>query len=156
MNQPVVCAVERHIDADDPEGFGAHPGDQTLSLVLSTGLRRVIVAQRHLPASLGFLIVHPAVEGLGVFGVEHALALQVELHLLHWRDQTDRDVAHACGVVTEVDSQGPVAMIHYFAHDQQVQFDSFDVGEKVPPKECPGGLGCSVDRLKLYMHFSSR
>lgn len=154
MNQPVVCAVERHVDADDPEGFGAHPGDQSLSLVLSAGLRRVIVAQRHLPASLRFLIVHPAVEGLGVFGVEDALALQVKLHFLHRRDQADGDVARACGVVAEVDSQGSVAVVHDLAHDQQVQFDSFDVGEKVPPKERPGRLGRPVDvgdRLKLYI-----
>lgn len=154
MNQPVVCAVERHIDTDDPEGFGAHPGDQTVSLVLSTGLRRVVVAQHHLSAALGFLVVHPAVKGLGVFGVEHTLALQVELHFFHWRDKTDRHVAHACGVVAEVDSKSSVAMIHYLAHDHQVQFDSFDVRVKVPPKECPGEHRCSVDfgdRLKLYV-----
>lgn len=154
LNQPVVCAVERHIDTDDPEGFRAHPDDETLGLVLSAGLRRVIVAQHHLPASLGFLVVHPAVKGLGVFGVEHTLALQIKLHFFHWWDKTDRHVAHACGVVTEVDSKSSVAMIHYLAHDQQVQSDSFDVRVKVPPKECPGELRCSVDsgdRLKLYV-----
>lgn len=154
LNQPVVCAVERHIDTDDPEGFGAHPGDETLSLVLSTGLRRVIVAQHHLSASLGFLIVHPAVKGLGVFGVEHTLALQIKLHFFHWRDKTDRHVAHTCGVETEVDSHCSVTMVHCLAHDQQVQFDSFNVRVKVPPKECRGELRSSVDfgdRLKLYV-----
>lgn len=154
LNQPVVGAVERHIDADDPEGLGARPGDQTLGLVLSAGLGRVIVARHHLSASLGFLVVHPAVKGLGVFGVEHALALQVKLHFFHRWDKADGHVAHACGVVTEVDSKSSVAMVHYLTHDQQVQFDSFDVGVKVPPKECPGGLGGSVDfgdGLKLHV-----
>lgn len=29
-------------------------------------------------------------------------------------------------------------MIHYLPHDQQVQFDRFDVGVEVSPDECPG------------------
>lgn len=120
MNHPVVCAVERHIDTDDPEGFRAQPGDEALSLLLGTCLGWVIVAQHHLSVALGFLMVHPAVKGLGVFGVEHVLTLQVNLHSFHWWDKTDRHVSHACGVVTEVDSKGSVPVIHYFAHDQQV------------------------------------
>lgn len=157
MNEPVVCAVEGDIDTDGPEGFGAHPGDQALSLLLSTGLGRVIVAQHHLSASLSSLIVHPAVEGLGVFGVEHTLPLQIKVHFFRWRDKTDRHVAHACGVVTEVDSKGSVAMIHYLAHDQQVKFDSFDVRVEVPPEECPGEHRTSVDfgdRMKLHVCVS--
>lgn len=120
LNHPVVRAVERHIDTDDPEGFGAHPGGEALSLVLCAGPGRVVVAQHHLSVALGFLMVHPAVKGLGVFGVEHALTLQVKLHSFRWRDETDGHVSHACGVVTEVDSEGSIPVIHYFAHDQQV------------------------------------
>jgi len=33
LNQPVVCAVERHIDTDDLEWLGAHPGDVALGLL---------------------------------------------------------------------------------------------------------------------------
>lgn len=64
LNQPVVCAVERHVDTDELEGFGAHPSDEALSLLLSTRLRRVIVTQHHLLVPFSFLIVHPAVECL--------------------------------------------------------------------------------------------
>lgn len=64
LNQPVVCAIERHVDADDLERFGAHPGDMTLSLLLSTRLRWIVVAQNHLLVALGLLVVNPAVECL--------------------------------------------------------------------------------------------
>lgn len=120
LDQPVVRAVEGHVDTDDPEGLGAHPGDQALGLLLRTGLRRVVVAQHHLPVALRSLVVHPAVEGLGVFGVEHALTLQVKLHFFPRRDKTDGHVARACGVVTEVEPESPVPMVHYLTHDQQV------------------------------------
>lgn len=144
LNQAVVCAVEGHVDADEPRGFGAQPGDQAPALLLGAALGRVVGAQHHLPAALRLLVVHPAAEGLGVLGGEHALALQVELHRFHRRDQADRHVAHAGAVVAEVDSQSSVAVVHYPAHDQQVQFDSFDVGVEVPPEEGPGEPGGSV------------
>lgn len=127
MYQSVVGAVERDVDADDLEGFGAHPGDVALALLPSAGLGRVVVTQHHLPAALRLLVVHPAVERLGVFGVDHALTLQIELHLLRRRDEADGHVAHARGVVAEVDSERPVPVIHNLAHYQQIQFDGFDV-----------------------------
>lgn len=127
MNQSVVCAVKRHVDADDLEGFGAHPGDVALGLLLSTRLGGVIVAQHHLFVAFSLLVVHPAVERLRVFGVDHALALQIELHLFHGRDETDGHVAHTCGVVAEVDSERAVPVIHNLPHYQQIQLDSFDV-----------------------------
>lgn len=64
LDQSVVCAVERHVDAYDLERFGAHPGDVALGLLLSTRLGRVIVAQNHLFVAFSFLIVHPTVERL--------------------------------------------------------------------------------------------
>lgn len=127
LHQSVVSAVERHIDTDDLERFGAHPGDVALGLLLSTSLGRVVVTQHHLFVAFCFLIVHPAVERLGVFWVDHTLTLQIKLQLSNGRDQTDRHVAHTCGVVTEVDSQRAVPMIHDLAHYQQIQFDSLDV-----------------------------
>lgn len=152
LNQPVVGAVEGHVDADDLEGPGAQPGDLALRLLLSAGLGRVVVAQHHLLVALCLLVVHPAVERLGFFWVDHALALQVELHLFDRRHQADGHVAHTCGVVTEVDPQRAVAMIHYLSYDQQVQFDCFDVRVEVPPDERPG-LGRSTDlhRAELYV-----
>lgn len=53
-----------------------------MGLLLGTGLRWFAVAERHPVIALHLLVLHPTVEGLGVLGVEHALALQVELHLL--------------------------------------------------------------------------
>lgn len=153
LNQPVVGAVEGHIDADHLEGPGAHPGDVALRLLLGTGLGRVVVAQHHLLVALRLLVVHPAVERLGFFGVDHTLALQVELHLFDRRHQADGHVAHACGVVTEVDPQRAVPVIHDLSHDQQVQFDSFDVGVEVSPDQRPG-LGRPTNHccwMELYV-----
>lgn len=127
MNQSVVCAVERHVDADNLKGFGAHPGNVALGLLLSACLGGVVVAQHHLFVPFGFLIVYPTVECLRVFGVDHTLALQIKLHLFHRWDETDRHIAHTCGVVAEVDSERAVPVIHDLAHYQQIQFDSFDV-----------------------------
>lgn len=127
MHQSIVCAVERHIDADDLERFGAQPGDVALGLLLSTSLGGVVVTQHHLFVAFCFLIVHPAVERLGVFGVDYTLTLQIKLQLFNGWDQTDGHVAHTRGVVAEVDSERAVPMIHDLAHYQQIQFDSLDV-----------------------------
>ncbi|KAF3853591.1 hypothetical protein F7725_014281 [Dissostichus mawsoni] len=105
LHQSVVSAVERDLDADDLEGLGAHPGDVALRLLLSAGLGRVVVTQHHLFVALRLLVVHPAVEGLGLFGVDHTLALQIKLYLLHWGHEADGHVAHPCGVVAEKSPQ---------------------------------------------------
>lgn len=127
LHQSVVGAVERDVDADDLEGLGAHPGDVALRLLLSARLGRVVVTQHHLFVALRLLVVHPAVEGLGLFGVDHTLALQIKLYLLHWGHEADGHVAHPCGVVAEVDSQRAVPVIHNLSHYQQIQFDRFNV-----------------------------
>lgn len=145
LNQPVVCAIEGHVDADDLERFGAHPGDMTLSLLLSTRLRWIVVAQNHLLVALGLLIVHPAIECLWVLGVDDTLALQVEFHLFHWWDKADRDVAHTSGVVAEVDSKRAIPMIHDLTHYQQIQFHCLDVGVEVSPTERPGEFWSSLN-----------
>ncbi|PWA16722.1 hypothetical protein CCH79_00017471 [Gambusia affinis] len=155
LDQPVIGAVERHVDTDDLERLGAHPGDVALGLFLVARLRRVVVAQHHLLAAFGFLVVHPAVERLRLLGVDHALALQVELHLLHGRDQADRHVANTRGVVAEVDAERAVAVIHNLPHYQQIQLDGFDVGVKVAPAEQPRRFGESLnfhDGLKLNFY----
>lgn len=109
-----------------------------LGLLLVAGLRRVVVAQHHLFTALRFLVVHPAAEGLGVLGGDHALALQVELHFFHGGDEADRHVAHPRGVVAKVEAERAVAVVHDLPHDQQVEFDGFDVGVEVAPAEHPG------------------
>lgn len=75
LHQPVVCAVERNVDANDLKGFGADPGHVTLCLLLKAGLGGVVVAQRGAFAAVNLLVIYAAVEDLGVFRIDHALAL---------------------------------------------------------------------------------
>ena len=157
LNQPVVRAVERHVDADDLKGFGAHPGDVALGLLLVARLGWVVVTQHHLLVAFGLLVVHPAAERLGVFGVDHTLALQVELHLFHGRHEADGDVAHACGVVAEVHSERAVPVVHDLPHYQQVQFDRLDVWVKVSPTKLPGEFRSSMNlRYRPQLDFYGR
>lgn len=154
LNQSVVCAVERHVDADDLERSGAHPGDVALGVLLITCLWWVVVAQHHLLVAFGFLGVHSAVERLWIFGVDHALALQVELHLFRRWHEADGHVAYPRGVVAEEDAERPVTMIHNLPQYQQIQFDCLYIWIKVPPDERPGPFRCSMnfhDGLKLYL-----
>lgn len=75
LDQAVVRTVEGNVDTDDLERLGANPGHMALNLFLEAGLGRVVVAQRGALAAVHLLIVHAAVEDLGVLGVDHALAL---------------------------------------------------------------------------------
>lgn len=89
LHQAVVRTVEGYVDTDDLERLGANPRHVTLNLLLEAGLGRVVVAQRGALAAIHLLIVHAAVEDLGVLGVDHALALQVKLHRLDRWHQAD-------------------------------------------------------------------
>ena len=133
LHQAVVRTVEGYIDADDLERLGANPGHVALNLLLEAGLGRVVVAQRGALAAIHLLIVHAAVEDLGVLRVDHALALQVKLHRLDRWHQADWDVALACGVMAEVDAERAVTMVHDLAGDQQVQPHCLDIGIEVSP-----------------------
>lgn len=134
LHQLVVGAVEGDEDADDLERFGAQPGHVALRLLLRAALRRVVGAQRVPGALLHLLVLHPAVEQLGVFGFQSRLLLLVvvmlvevlllrmdlELHRLRRGNEPHRNVALAGGVVPEIDAEGAVAVIHYFPSDEEV------------------------------------
>lgn len=136
LHQLVVGAVEGDEDADDLERFGAQPGHVALRLLLRAALRRVVGAQRVPGALLHLLVLHPAVEQLGVFGFQSRLLLLVvvmlvevlllllrmdlELHRLRRGNEPHRNVALAGGVVPEIDAEGAVAVIHYFPGDEEV------------------------------------
>lgn len=154
LYQSVVDAVERHVDADDPEGFGAGPGDVALGLLLSARLGRVVVTRRHLLVALRLPVARPAVERLRVLRVDHALTLQIELHLPRGRDEAHGHVAHTRGVVAEVDAERAVPVVHHLAHYQKIQFDGFDVWVKIPPAERCGEFRRRLDLqdgTKLYL-----
>lgn len=104
LHQLVVGAVEGDEDADDFEGLGAQPGHVALGLLLWAALRRVVGAQGILGALLHLFVLHPAVEQLGVLGLEGRLLLlllllvkvvellgllvDLELHGLRRRDES--------------------------------------------------------------------
>lgn len=113
LNQLIIDAKEGDEDTDNFEGFGAQPGSVGLSVLCEAGLRRIIEAGFGLLGSVGFLILHPTVKGLYLFGVDGGLlglldvdvllSVRVQLLLLEdlklhhfgWRHDTDRHVPQA-------------------------------------------------------------
>lgn len=89
LHQAVVRAIEGNVDTDDLKRLGANPGHMALNLLLEAGFGRIVVAKRGALAPVHLLIVHAAVEDLGVLWVDHALALQVKLHCLDRWHQAD-------------------------------------------------------------------
>lgn len=89
LHQAVVRTIEGNVDTNDLERLGANPGHMALNLLLEAGLGRIVVAKGGALAPIHFLIVHAAVEDLGVLWVDHALALQVKLNRLDRWYQAD-------------------------------------------------------------------
>lgn len=67
LHKFIVNAEESNIYANNFKGFGTQPGYVALGLFLVTDFRRIKVAQSCLLGSVCFLILNPAIEGLGVF-----------------------------------------------------------------------------------------
>lgn len=67
LEQFVVSTEEVNVDADDFKGLGAEPGDVALRLLLEAHPGGVMVAEGCPLAPVGLLVLHSAVEGLGVF-----------------------------------------------------------------------------------------
>lgn len=136
LNEFVVGAVERYEDADHFERLRAEPGHVTLGLFLVARFGRIEVAKRVLSSLLDLFVLDAAVEGLGILGVDHGLLRgHVELHDLRRRDQANRDVALARGVVPKVDAESAVSVVDDFPRDEEVELDRLDVGMEVPPAE---------------------
>lgn len=135
LDQPVVRAVESDIDTDDSEGLRAAPGGRALSVVSGAGLGRVVRAERGPAAPFHLLPLHAAVEDFGGLGFDEDLLLLVELYGFTGGHEADGDVALARGVVSEVDAEGPVAVVHDLPRDEQVQGHRLDVGVEVTPAE---------------------
>ena len=135
LHQFIVYTVKGYIDAYDFEGFGAQPGHVALRLLLIAHLGRVEAAQRSLLVAVRLLVLDATVERFGVFGLQCGLLGDLELHHLGRRHQADRHVPQARGVVAEVNTKSAVPVVHDLPRDQQVEFDSLDVGVEVPPPE---------------------
>lgn len=148
LHQLVVGAVEGDEDADDFERLGAQPGHVALRLLLRAALRRVVGTQRVPGALLHLLVLHPAVEELGVLRLESRLLLLVvmvvellvrlmdlKLHGFCRRHKTHGHVALPGGVVAEVDAECPIAVIHDFSSNKEVELYCLDVGVEVAPAE---------------------
>lgn len=113
LNQLVIDAKERDEDADHLEGFGTEPGSMGLGVLCEAGLRWIVQAGFGLLGSVGFLILHPTVKGLCLFGVDSGLLglldldillgvgvqllllEDLKLHHFGWRHNTDRHVTQA-------------------------------------------------------------
>lgn len=145
LHQLVVGAVEGDEDANDFEGLGAQPGDVALGLLLRAALRGVVGTQRRPGALLHLFILHPAVEKLGVLGLQGRLLLVVmellvllvdlELHSFGRRNESYGHVALTGRIVAEVDAERPVAVINDFTSDEKVELHGLNIGMEVAPTE---------------------
>lgn len=135
LHQPIVRAVESNVDTDNFKGLGAAPGGRALSVISGTDLGWVVGTERGPAAPFYFLPLHPAVEDFGGLGFDEDLLFLVELYSFTGGHKADGDVTLACGVVTEVDAEGPVAVVHYLPRDQQVQGHCLDVGVEITPSK---------------------
>lgn len=159
LHQLVVDAQERDKNADDFEGFGTKPGSIRLRVLSKAGLRWIIQTGFGLLRLVGLLVLHPTVEGLGVFGRNGRLLrlmeldfwlidgtllllllLDLKLYHFRWRNNADRYVAKARGVVPEVDCERTVDMVDDLTSHQQVKLQGLDTEVKVPPSENLLGL----------------
>lgn len=135
LHQFIVYTVKGYIDAYDFKGFRAQPGHVALRLLLIAHLGWVEVAQRSLLVAVRLLVLDATVERFGFFGLQRGLLGDLKLHHLGGRHQAHRHVPQARGVVAEVNAKGAVPVVHNLPRDEQVEFDSLDVGVEVPPTE---------------------
>lgn len=161
LNQLVIDAEERDEDADHLEGFGTEPGSVGLGVLCEAGLRWIVQAGFGLLGSVGFLILHPTVKGLCLFGVDGGLVGRLDLdvllgvgvqlllledlklHNFGWWHNTDRHVPQAGRVMAEVNSERPIDVVHNLPCHQQAELHGLDVEVEVSPAEDLLGLhGC--------------
>lgn len=157
LNQLVVDAEKRDEDADHLEGFGTEPGGVGLGVLCEAGLRGVVQAGFGLLGSVGFLVLHPTVKGLCLFGVDggllglldldvllgvgvQLLLENLKLHHFGRGHDTDRHVPQAGRVVAEVNGERPIDVVHNLPRHQQAELHGLDVEVEVSPTEDLLGL----------------
>lgn len=104
-----------------------------LRLLLIAHLGWIKAAQGSLLVAIRLLIFNATVERFGVFGLHCGLLGDLKLHHLGRWNQAHRHIPQTCGVVAEVNAKGAVPMVHNLSCDQQVEFDSLDIGVEVSP-----------------------
>lgn len=102
-------------------------------MVSRAGLGWVVGAEGGPAAPFHLLPLHSAVEDFGGLGFNEDLLLLVELYSFTGGHKANGDVALASGIVSEVDAEGPIAMVHDLPCDKQVQGYRLDVGVEVAP-----------------------
>lgn len=169
LNKLVVDAEEGDENADHFEGLGAEPGSVGLGVLREAGLGRIVQAGFGFLGPVGFLVLHAAVEGLRLFGVDgglvglldqdvllgvHLLLLllleDLELHHFGRRYDADRHIAQAGRVVPEVNRERSVDVVDDLSRHQQAELHGFDVKVEVSPAEDLLSLhGCLKGGLAL-------
>lgn len=135
LHQFVIYAVKSNVNADNFKWFGTQPGDMALSLLLIADLWRVEIAQGSFFSAVCFFILDAAVEGLGFLGLQCWLWRWFKLnHLGRWH-QAYRNISQTRGVMSEINTEGPIAVINDFPCDQEVELNSFDVRVEVAPSK---------------------
>lgn len=153
LNQLVIDAKEGDENADHFERFGAEPGSVGLGVLCEAGLGRIVQAGFGFLGPVSFLVLHAAVKGLCVFGVDgglvglmdqdillgvHLLLLlleDLELHHFGWWHDADRHIAQAGRVVSEVNSERSIDVVHNLPRYQQAELHGFDIKVEVAPAE---------------------
>lgn len=133
LHQFVIYTVKGNVDANDLEGLGAQPGHVALRLLLVADLGRVKVAQGRLLRPVCFFILDATIERFGLLGLQGRLRGHFKLHHFGGGYQTHGNIAQARGVVSEINTEGSIAVVNNFPCDQEVEFHSFNVGMEVTP-----------------------
>lgn len=106
-----------------------------LSLLLVADLGRVKVAQRSLLRPICFFILNATIERFGFLGLQGRLWGNFKFHHFGGGYQTHGNVAQACGIMSEINTEGSISMVNNFPRDEEVEFDSFNVGVEVAPSK---------------------
>lgn len=135
LHKFIINTVKGNVNANDLEGLGAQPRYVALSLLLVADLGWVKVAQGGLLRPICFFILNATVERFRLLGLQGRLRGNFKFHDFGRGYQTHRNIAQACGIMSEINTEGSIAMVNNFPRDQEVEFNSFNVGMEVTPSK---------------------
>lgn len=135
LHEFIINTVKGNVNANDLEGLGAQPRHVALSLLLIADLGRVKVAQGGLLRPICFFILNATIERFGFLRLQGRLWGDFKFHDFGGGYQTHRNIAQACGIMSEINTEGSISMVNNFPRDQEVEFNSFNVGMEVTPSK---------------------
>lgn len=135
LHKFIINTVKGNVNANDLEGFGAQPRHVALSLLLVADLWWVKVAQGGLLRPICFFILNATVERFGFLGLQGRLRGHFKFHHFGGGYQTHWNIAQACWIVSEINTEGSISMVNNFPRDEEVEFNSFDVRMEVTPSK---------------------